>query len=85
MESSLASWSILRHEELCCLTRENPGFMVCYESLKQVYAEIVKEDPSSMVFGPPEDFYRILKPNDYENEVNTSEVVWGYPDYRALA
>ena len=51
--------------------------LVCYESLKQVYADIVKEDPSSMVFGRPEDFYRILKPIEYENEVDTSQVVLG--------
>ena len=51
--------------------------LVCYEFLKRVYTEIVKEDPSSMVFGPPEDFYRILKPNEYENIVDTSQVVLG--------
>ena len=48
-----------------------------YESLKQVYANIVKEDSSSMVFGHPDNFYRILEPKEYENEVNIGNVVLG--------
>ena len=49
---------------------------VC-EALKQVYTEMVEEDPSNMVFGPPEDFYRILERKEYENDVDTSKVIMG--------
>jgi hypothetical protein len=48
-----------------------------YESLKQVYADIVKTDPSNMVFGHPQDFYRILEPKEYEHDVNMGNVVLG--------
>ena len=48
-----------------------------YESLKQVYANIVNEDSSSMVFGHPDNFYRILEMEEYENDVNVSNVVLG--------
>ena len=48
-----------------------------YESLKQVYASIVKEDSSSMVFGHPDSFYRILDLEEYEHDVNMSNVVLG--------
>ena len=48
-----------------------------YESLKNIYEKMVKEDPSNMVFGPPEGFYRILEPKEYENDVDVNKIALG--------
>lgn len=37
--------------------------------LKQYYAELVQQDATNQVFGLPQNLYRILKPEEYTNEV----------------
>ena len=54
-----------------------PEILSLYESLKHVYADIVQEDTCNMVFGPPEDFNRILERKEYEDVVHGSKVVLG--------
>ena len=48
-----------------------------YEKINEEYARLVAEDPANEVFGPPEQFYRILDPKEYEHQVNSSIVAVG--------
>ncbi|XP_046849877.1 uncharacterized protein LOC124443426 [Xenia sp. Carnegie-2017] len=48
-----------------------------YKCLKQVYSDMIDEDPSNMVFGPPEMFYRILDKTEFEYDVDASKVLMG--------
>ena len=45
-----------------------------YKALKVEYTRLVKEDPQNKVFGEPEDFFRILDPEEYKNDVNMEKV-----------
>jgi hypothetical protein len=48
-----------------------------YELLRQEYIRLIEKDPKNKVFGPPEDFYKILNPEQYKNDVNMSVVALG--------
>lgn len=48
-----------------------------YDALKEEYTKMVSEDPSNEVFGPPEDFYRILEPWEFEKDVAVEEIEMG--------
>lgn len=48
-----------------------------YEKIRQEYARLIKEDPKNQVFGPPEKFFRILDPDEYNNLVNPELVEMG--------
>lgn len=51
--------------------------LATYEKIKQEYIRLVEEDPENEVFGPPENFYRILDPKEYENDVASGMVALG--------
>lgn len=40
-----------------------------YEEIALAYAKLVEKDPENKVFGEPENFYRVLKPKEYLNDV----------------
>ena len=48
-----------------------------YDALKEEYTNMVSEDPSYEVFGRPEDFYRVLEPWEFEEDVATEEIEMG--------
>ena len=48
-----------------------------YDALKDEYTKMVREDASHEVFGPPEHFYRILEPGEFEKDVAVEEVQLG--------
>ncbi|KTC66748.1 FAD dependent oxidoreductase [Legionella birminghamensis] len=41
-----------------------------YAEIQKEYARLVAEDPANKVFGEPDQFYRILKPEEYEGLIN---------------
>lgn len=48
-----------------------------YDALKEEYTKMVREDASYEVFGPPEHFYRILEPCEFEKDVAVENVEMG--------
>ncbi|MBA2648672.1 MAG: FAD-binding oxidoreductase [Legionella sp.] len=48
-----------------------------YQAISEEYQRLIAEDPHNAVFGPPEKFFRILKPSEYEGLVNPDIVELG--------
>ncbi|TAL64666.1 MAG: FAD-binding oxidoreductase [Legionella sp.] len=48
-----------------------------YTALQEEYCRLIKDDPRNEVFGPPDKFFRILDPSEYENLVNTENIALG--------
>lgn len=48
-----------------------------YKELKKEYIRLINEDSENEVFGSPEDFYRILNPEEYAGIVNSDIVKMG--------
>lgn len=48
-----------------------------YQKIKEEYARLVEEDASNKVFGEPEDIFRILNLEEYEDDVNVDIVELG--------
>jgi predicted Ser/Thr protein kinase len=48
-----------------------------YEKIKQEYIRLIEEDPGNEVFGPPDNFYRVLTAPEYENDVAEGVVAVG--------
>lgn len=55
-----------------------------YEQIKEEYLRLVLEDPSNKVFGEPENFYRILDPEEYQDCVNMELVDIGIETHEHL-
>ncbi len=64
--------------------------MVTYRQLQAEYQKMVEEDPANEVFGPPSEFLKILRPEDYQDYVNpevvegaveTSEHLFNWPEF----
>ena len=53
------------------------NILATYEQIKCEYQRLIAEDPDNEVFGPPENFFRILEPHEYAADVNTSIVTIG--------
>ncbi len=51
--------------------------LATYEKIKEEYIRLIAEDPANEVFGPPEHFFRILTPSEYEGQVNSERVLCG--------
>ncbi|XP_064633419.1 uncharacterized protein LOC135491454 [Lineus longissimus] len=45
-----------------------------YDAVKDEYASIIRRDASFQLFGPPDDFYRILQPHEYADDVQIEKV-----------
>lgn len=41
-----------------------------YEAIRSEYKRLIAEDKDNQVFGPPEQFFRILEPHEYADHVN---------------
>ena len=61
-----------------------------YQKIKDEYIHLIAEDPQNEVFGPPEKFFRILEPTEYEGIVNpdiveigieTAEYLFDWPTF----
>jgi 2-polyprenyl-6-methoxyphenol hydroxylase-like FAD-dependent oxidoreductase len=48
-----------------------------YATYQQRYQQLVAHDPQNQVFGPPEHFYRVLAPHEYQDDVNMAKVELG--------
>jgi len=48
--------------------------MASYRALRKEYARLVAEDPTNEVFGPPKNFFRVLKKDEFEEHVNPEHV-----------
>ncbi|MDQ8040079.1 MAG: hypothetical protein REH83_06705, partial [Rickettsiella sp.] len=48
-----------------------------YEKLAEAYSELVTKDINNKIFGEPDNFYRILKPEEYKDDVNLKHVKIG--------
>lgn len=48
-----------------------------YAAIQQEYERLVTEDPENEVFGPPDKFFRLLNPHEYEKDVNMERVALG--------
>lgn len=48
-----------------------------YAAIQREYERLVAEDPANEVFGPPDKFFRILEPHEYEKNVNMEKVALG--------
>ena len=44
--------------------------LATYQKIKEEYIRLIAENPKNEVFGPPDKFYRILDPTEYEGDVN---------------
>lgn len=51
--------------------------LATYEEIKKEYQRLIAEDPANQVFGPPDKFFRVLEPHEYENDVNMSNIARG--------
>ena len=51
--------------------------LATYQQLQEEYQRLVAEDPKNQVFGPPDQFFRILDPSEYKDDVNGDKVVIG--------
>ena len=51
--------------------------LASYLQIKEEYSRLIKEDPENEVFGPEENFLRVLELAEYESQVNTDLVVMG--------
>lgn len=72
--------SPLRKGRYFIVNNSNPGkieILQTYERIKAEYKRLVVEDSTNSVFGPHENFYRILHPSEYENDVNMDVVDLG--------
>ena len=58
---------------------DNPPDVILgtYTAIQQEYSRLVAEDRQNEVFGPPEKFFRILNPAEYEGVVNPDIVEFG--------
>jgi hypothetical protein len=54
-----------------------PQILAVYQQLREEYARLIQEDESNKVFGDPENFFKILSINEYQNDVNCEKVVLG--------
>lgn len=45
-----------------------------YGKVADEYAELVKRDKTNKIFGEPDNFYRILKPKEYKNDVELKNI-----------
>jgi hypothetical protein len=48
--------------------------LATYKEIQEEYQRLILEDPENEVFGPPDQFFRILKSEEYEHQVNPSIV-----------
>ncbi|PJD95723.1 MAG: hypothetical protein CK426_04125 [Legionella sp.] len=67
----------LRHGRYFITKDSNPPkevILQTYEVIKQEYKRLCEHDPSNMVFGPPDLFFRILEPSEYCDVVNMDVV-----------
>lgn len=48
-----------------------------YNALKEEYTKMVLEDARNEIFGPPEHFYRILEPYEFEKDVAMEKIALG--------
>jgi len=48
-----------------------------YDALKAEYIRIVQQDQTYQLFGQPDEFYRILEPHEYQNDVVEADVEIG--------
>lgn len=48
-----------------------------YTQLREHYRKLVAQDPKNQVLGDPDDFFRILKPEEYKDVVNFDRIVVG--------
>ncbi|KAJ7382797.1 hypothetical protein OS493_032757 [Desmophyllum pertusum] len=48
-----------------------------YNALKEEYTKMVLEDARNEIFGPPEHFYRILEPYEFEKDVAMETIAMG--------
>ncbi|KAJ7382798.1 hypothetical protein OS493_032758 [Desmophyllum pertusum] len=48
-----------------------------YNALKEEYTKMVLEDARNEIFGPPEHFYRILEPYEFEKDVAMEKIAMG--------
>ena len=46
-----------------------------YDAIKAEYLRLVIDNTANKVFGPPENFYRILPSSEYENDINMNTYV----------
>jgi glycine/D-amino acid oxidase-like deaminating enzyme len=51
--------------------------LATYEKIKEEYIKLIAVDPANKVFGEPEDFFRILEPAEYAEQVNMDIVEIG--------
>lgn len=63
----------LRHGRYFITKDSNPPkdkILETYEAIKEEYKRLCKLDPNNEVFGPPDEFFRILDPSEYKDVVN---------------
>lgn len=48
-----------------------------YRQIRDEYIRLINEDSDNEVFGPPENFFRVLEPHEYASYVNSSIVAVG--------
>ena len=49
-----------------------------YKKLQGRYTELVAQDPENEVFGPPQQFIRVLNPSEYQDQVDMERVSIGF-------
>ena len=63
----------LRHGRYLITKDSNPPkekILQTYDALKEEYKRLCTLDPKNEVFGPPDKFYRIMNPSEYQDVVN---------------
>lgn len=76
----LPSGHFLRHGRYF-ITKDSDNapqeILATYQGIQEEYQRLIAEDPANEVFGPPEQFFRILEPYEYADQVNMSNVAVG--------
>lgn len=72
--------SPIEHGRYFIAVGSDPGkekILSVWYKIQEEYARLVKLDKANQVFGPPETFFRILDPKEYEHQVNSAEIELG--------
>lgn len=84
----------LQHGRYFITKDSKPGkeeILKTYREIQKEYARLVALDPADKVFGEPKDFFRVLDPSEYNEDVNmdkvdigieTAECLLNWPEFR---
>lgn len=61
-----------------------PKIMSVIQALQSAYASLCEQDPANQLFGPPDQFFRVLKQDQLNDRINSDKVILGIETCEAL-